>query len=199
MDNIASVKAGFAEQAAIFKHKHQWLMSWLYIGTFGSFIGLAAGFPMLVNTVFPGVDAFQFAFIGPLLAAFVRPIGGWLADRLGGAIITFGIFADHGGGAAGRYRFPAGGARRGQRDRFRGHVPGAVPRRRHRQRFHVPHDPDHLPHPARAPGDRPTTRRRWNRHGATARPKPPPPWGSARRSLLSAGSSFPSPTASPSN
>ena len=47
---------------------------------------------MLVNTVFPGVDAFQFAFIGPLLAAFVRPIGGWLADRLGGAIITFTIF-----------------------------------------------------------------------------------------------------------
>ncbi|MCB1823897.1 MAG: MFS transporter [Candidatus Competibacteraceae bacterium] len=92
MDNIASVKAGFAEQAAIFKHKHQWLMSWLYIGTFGSFIGLAAGFPMLVNTIFPGVDAFQFAFIGPLLAAFVRPIGGWLADRLGGAIITFTIF-----------------------------------------------------------------------------------------------------------
>jgi NNP family nitrate/nitrite transporter-like MFS transporter len=92
MDNIASVKAGFAEQAAIFKHKHQWLMSWLYTGTFGSFIGLAVGFPMLVNTEFPGVDAFQFAFIGPLFAAFVRPIGGWLADRVGGAVITLGIF-----------------------------------------------------------------------------------------------------------
>ena len=92
MDNINSVKASFAEQAAIFKHKHQWLMSWLYTGTFGSFIGLAAGFPILVGTVFPGVDAFQFAFIGPLLAAVVRPIGGWLADRLGGAVITFGVF-----------------------------------------------------------------------------------------------------------
>ncbi len=92
MDNIATVKAGFADQVAIFKHKHQWLMSWLYTGTFGSFIGLAASFPMLVNTEFPTVDAFKFAFIGPLLAALVRPIGGWLADRQGGAAITFWSF-----------------------------------------------------------------------------------------------------------
>lgn len=92
MDNITSVKAGFAEQVAIMRHKHQWLMSWLYTGTFGSFIGLAASFPMLINTAFPSVDAFKFAFIGPLLAALVRPIGGWMADRKGGAIITFWSF-----------------------------------------------------------------------------------------------------------
>lgn len=93
MDNIATVKAGFAEQVAIFRHKHQWLMSWLYTGTFGSFIGLAVTFPMLVNTQFPAVDAFKFAFIGPLLAALVRPVGGWLSDRIGGAAITCGVFA----------------------------------------------------------------------------------------------------------
>jgi NNP family nitrate/nitrite transporter-like MFS transporter len=92
MDNIASVRAGFAEQVAILRNKQQWRMSWLYLGTFGSFIGLAAGFPMLVNTQFPTVDAFAFAFVGPLLGALVRPIGGWLADRLGGAKITVGVF-----------------------------------------------------------------------------------------------------------
>jgi NNP family nitrate/nitrite transporter-like MFS transporter len=92
MDNIASVRAGFAEQVAILRHKQQWRMSWLYIGTFGSFIGLAAGFPMLVDTQFPAVDAFKFAFVGPLLGALVRPIGGWLADRVGGARITVAVF-----------------------------------------------------------------------------------------------------------
>jgi NNP family nitrate/nitrite transporter-like MFS transporter len=67
-------------------------MSWLYTGTFGSFIGLAAGFPMLVNTVFPGVDAFQFAFLGPLLAASCAPSAvGWRI-AWAGPVITFGIF-----------------------------------------------------------------------------------------------------------
>jgi NNP family nitrate/nitrite transporter-like MFS transporter len=92
MDNIATVRAGFAEQVAILRHKQQWRMSWLYTATFGSFIGLAAGFPMLVNTEFPAADAFKFAFIGPVLAALVRPVGGWLSDRVGGAMITVWTF-----------------------------------------------------------------------------------------------------------
>ena len=92
MDNIASVRAGFAEQVSVLRSRHVWRMSWLYIGTFGSFIGLAVAFPMLLNTQFPHVDAFRFAFIGPLLGALVRPIGGWLADRIGGAKITVAVF-----------------------------------------------------------------------------------------------------------
>ena len=92
MDNIATARAGFAEQVAIVRHKQQWRMSWLYTGTFGSFIGLAAGFPMLVDTEFPAADAIKLLSIGPVLAALARPLGGWLADRVGGAIITFWIF-----------------------------------------------------------------------------------------------------------
>ncbi len=92
MDNIATVRAGFAEQVAIIRHRQQWRMSWLYTGTFGSFIGLAVGFPMLVGTQFPATDAFKWAWSLPVTAALVRPVGGWLADRVGGAKITLWIF-----------------------------------------------------------------------------------------------------------
>ncbi|MGA7800439.1 MAG: NarK family nitrate/nitrite MFS transporter [Gammaproteobacteria bacterium] len=92
MNDVASAKASFREQAIIFQRKHQWLMSWLYIATFGSFIGYAAGFPMLIKTQFPSVDALQYAFLGPLVGALIRPVGGWLADRLGGASVTLWNF-----------------------------------------------------------------------------------------------------------
>ena len=183
MDNIATVRAGFAEQVAILRHKQQWRMSWLYTGTFGSFIGLAAGFPMLVNTEFPAVDAFKFAFIGPMLAALVRPLGGWLADRMGGAMITFWIFVVMAVAPLAAVFFlpTAGGG--GSLRRLRAGVHGAVRRGRRRQRLDVPHDPDHLPHAARAGGGRSRTiRRRWSRRGAWAAPKARRRWASARRS-----------------
>jgi len=92
MNDIADAKASLREQAVIFKRKHNWIMCWLYLGTFGSFIGYAAGFPLLIKSQFPGVNALQYAWLGPLLGAGIRPFGGWLADKLGGAAVTFWNF-----------------------------------------------------------------------------------------------------------
>ncbi|WP_218572876.1 NarK family nitrate/nitrite MFS transporter [Pseudomonas sp. R-28-1W-6] len=92
MNDLASAKASFAEQAVIFTRKHNWLMCWLYLATFGSFIGFAAAFPLLIKHSFPAVNALQFAFLGPLVGALVRPLGGWIADKLGGARVTLWNF-----------------------------------------------------------------------------------------------------------
>ena len=56
MNDIASARASFAEQSVIFQRKHNWIMCWLYTGTFGSFIGYSAGFPLLAKTQFPEVE-----------------------------------------------------------------------------------------------------------------------------------------------
>ncbi len=92
MHDIESARSSFAEQSVIFRRKHNWLMCWLYTGTFGSFIGYSAGFPMLIKTQFPDVNALSFAFLGPLVGALARPLGGWLADKAGGAMLTFWVF-----------------------------------------------------------------------------------------------------------
>ena len=92
MHDIDDARASFATQAAIFRRKHNWLMCVLYLGTFGSFIGYAAGFPLLIKSQFPGVNPLAYAWLGPLVGAVVRPFGGWLADRLGGARVTLWNF-----------------------------------------------------------------------------------------------------------
>ncbi len=92
MNDIAAAKATFADQAVIFKRRHNWIMCWLYLGTFGSFIGFAAGFPLLIKSQFPAVNALAYAWLGPLVGAVIRPFGGWLADKLGGARVTFWVF-----------------------------------------------------------------------------------------------------------
>jgi NNP family nitrate/nitrite transporter-like MFS transporter len=93
MNDIADMKASFADQAVIFKRKHNWLMCWLYTGTFGSFIGYSAGFPLLAKTMFPQVDSLKFVFLGPLVGALSRSATGWLSDRYGGGRVTFWVFA----------------------------------------------------------------------------------------------------------
>jgi NNP family nitrate/nitrite transporter-like MFS transporter len=92
MNNLETARSSFKDQSVIFKRKHTWLMSWLYIGTFGSFIGYSAAFPMLIKTQFPEVNPLQYAFLGPLVGALIRPVGGWLSDKIGGARVTLWDF-----------------------------------------------------------------------------------------------------------
>ena len=105
MHDLAAARSSFAEQAVIFRRKHNWLMCWLYIGTFGSFIGFSAGFPMLTKTQFPDVNPMAYAFLGPLVGALMRSLGGWLSDKLGGALLTFWVFALMIGGVFGVLHF----------------------------------------------------------------------------------------------
>jgi NNP family nitrate/nitrite transporter-like MFS transporter len=93
MNDIASAKASFSEQAVIFQRKHNWLMCWLYTGTFGSFIGYSAGFPLLAKTEFPSVNVLPFVFLGPLVGALSRSATGWISDRWGGGRVTICVFA----------------------------------------------------------------------------------------------------------
>ena len=92
MNDIADAKSSFREQAVIFSRRHNWIMCLLYVGTFGSFIGYSAAFPMLTKLAFPQVNALQYAFLGPLIGALSRAGSGWLADRVGGARVTFWVF-----------------------------------------------------------------------------------------------------------
>ena len=105
MNDIASAKASFAEQSVIFQRRHNWVMCWLYTGTFGSFIGYSAGFPLLAKTQFPEINALQYAFLGPLLGALSRSLTGWVADRWGGGRVTFWVFVVMALGALGVVHF----------------------------------------------------------------------------------------------
>jgi NNP family nitrate/nitrite transporter-like MFS transporter len=92
MNDIASAKASFADQAVIFERMHNWIMCWLYTGTFGSFIGYSTGFPLLAKTQFPEVNALAYAFLGPLVGAASRSLTGWVSDKYGGGRVTFWVF-----------------------------------------------------------------------------------------------------------
>lgn len=105
MNDIAEAKASLATQMAIFKRKHNWIMCILYVGTFGSFIGFSAGFPLLAKTQFPEVNVMQLAFLGPLIGAVTRAGSGWVADKYGGARVTFWVFIVLMAGALGVFYF----------------------------------------------------------------------------------------------
>ncbi|MGV9564868.1 nitrate/nitrite transporter [Streptomyces sp. NPDC003480] len=102
MDNLASVRndTGAARDAA--RDAHTWIMSFLYVGTFGSFIGYSFAFGQVLQNQFgrTPLQAAYLTFIGPLLGSLIRPVGGWLADRYGGARITLGNFVAMAGATA---------------------------------------------------------------------------------------------------
>jgi NNP family nitrate/nitrite transporter-like MFS transporter len=94
MDNIASVRGDSKGMREVVKDSHAWVMSLLYVGTFGSFIGYSFAFGLVLQNQFgrTPLQAAAVTFLGPLLGSLSRPVGGWLSDRIGGGRITFWNF-----------------------------------------------------------------------------------------------------------
>lgn len=92
MDNLSGVSSDPRSFATATTHPHTWILSFIYIGTFGSFIGYSGAFPTLLKSQFPEVTL-SVAFLGALVGSVARPLGGILADRFGGAWITIVSFA----------------------------------------------------------------------------------------------------------
>ncbi|MEZ5381420.1 MAG: MFS transporter [Microthrixaceae bacterium] len=100
------IRPNLERQYRIFKNKHTWIMSVIYTMTFGSFIGYSAGFALAIKVIFgfkhievdgvlthdvanpDGPSALTYAWMGPFIGAFIRPVGGWIADKVGGAKVT---------------------------------------------------------------------------------------------------------------
>jgi len=101
------LQANLIRQYKIFDNKHTWAMTIIYTMTFGSFIGFSAAFPLAIKVIFgfthvPGPDgslvhdavnpngpsALMFAWMGPFIGALIRPVGGWISDKVGGAKVT---------------------------------------------------------------------------------------------------------------
>lgn len=92
LKSVPTAKASFKQQTDIFKNKHTWLMTSLYIMTFGSFSGFSAAFPLMIKELYSGFpggpDPLKYAFLGPLVGAASRVLFGPISDKLGGAKVT---------------------------------------------------------------------------------------------------------------
>ena len=100
MDNLGTARADVRSSITAAKVGHTWVISAIYVGTFGSFIGYSAAFPLLLKTQFPAVTGISVAFAGPLVGSLARPLGGWLSDRVGGAKVTIASFVTMAVGAS---------------------------------------------------------------------------------------------------
>lgn len=105
MDNLGTARNQPRAMREAAREPHAWVMSVLYIGSFGSFIGFGFAFGQVLLNQFTGsfatpLAAASLTWLGPLLGSLIRPLGGSLADRFGGARITCGTFVAMAGGAA---------------------------------------------------------------------------------------------------
>jgi NNP family nitrate/nitrite transporter-like MFS transporter len=172
---FGTMKEGVAKQFEIFRNKHTWSLTTLYIVTFGSFIGFSMALPLSMKVIFgvshvPGADGVMqhtlnnpnapailaFAWIGPFVGALIRPVGGWISDKVGGSIVTPVGLRRHGAGfGGGGLRDDAGLPLRHARAVFLclpRAVRGAVCRQRHWQWLDLPHHRRDLRPPAGRPG-----------------------------------------------
>lgn len=104
MDNLASARNDKRAMRDVCRDPHTWVMSFLYIGTFGSFIGFGFAFGQVLQVQFTAdfptpLDAAYLTFLGPLLGSLIRPVGGAMADRFGGARVTAWNFVAMAAGA----------------------------------------------------------------------------------------------------
>jgi MFS transporter, NNP family, nitrate/nitrite transporter len=101
MDSLSEARTDTVAYKMAVRNPQTWIMSILYIGTFGSFIGYSFALPLVIKNTFPeflGHHPFianylaGLAFVGALVGSLTRPVGGWLSDRLGGARVTLAAF-----------------------------------------------------------------------------------------------------------
>lgn len=105
MDNLSGIGNDRRAMRDVARDAHTWIVSLLYIGTFGTFIGFGFAFGQVLQVQFAAdfttpIRAAYLTFLGPLLGSLARPVGGWAADRLGGAKVTFWNFVAMALGAA---------------------------------------------------------------------------------------------------
>jgi MFS transporter, NNP family, nitrate/nitrite transporter len=101
MDSLSQARTDKRSYVSALRHGQTWVMSILYIGTFGSFIGYSFALPLVIKNTFPEFLASHpfiatylagLGFLGALIGSFSRPLGGWLSDRVGGARVTLAVF-----------------------------------------------------------------------------------------------------------